>query len=351
MLDNITVLSQSRDEERDGPFWKVAIFALVGIGANLLAVSSLSQFLATANPDLLYVIGVAGLVALTVFVLQALFVKSAWILRLVVFLEAAAPLALFFDRFSGDSSLVLFAAVAAFFLYANMGSLRGLRQAASSTAVRFFDVARTVVGKSLTGALILTMALVYLTYFSWGTLNDSVGRRFVNQMLTSADPVLRMYFSRASVDSTVGELLREVVRAELEGGKAELLDELAPESSSPLDAFHNLPVPQRDAIIERVAESFRESLEAIVGPLDPSEPVRDAVYRLLEERLSSLTPSQYATFTIGGVVLVFFALKGFFSLFHWLIAVVAYLVFKLLVALGFARIGVATQTREFVILS
>jgi hypothetical protein len=357
MQNHVNVVSQSKDEERDRSVWKVAVLGVIGLGANLLATSALRTYLATATSELLFVIAGAALICLTMFVLQALFVKSSLLLRTVVLVETLGPLVLFTDKLFPEPSLVLVAAGVLFFFFANMGSMRGLRQAAANMSIRFFDTARTVIPKALTGGLLFMTALIYLTYFSWGTLNDAVGRRFVNQMLTSADPALRLYFSRVSVDQTVNAFLAEVVRSQLEGERNNLLERLVPESNLPvldgegLDVFRNLPVPQRDLIIARVAESFRTSLGAIVGPLDPQEPVRDAVYRILEQRFSSLSPSQYATFTIGGLVLVFFALKGFLSLFHWLIAVVAFLVFKLLMALGFARTGVATQTREFAILS
>jgi hypothetical protein len=351
MGDAITVVSRSTDDERAMTIWKVLVLALVGLGANLLATYALTTYLATANSGFLFVVMGGGLVGLIILVLQALFVKSSFVLRVVVFVETMGPLVLFTEHLYPPLSLVLLAAAFLFFFFANMGSLRGLRQAAASMAVHFFEVARTVIPKALTGALIFITALTYLTYFSWGSMNDAVGRRFVNQVLSSANPVLQLYFSQASVDQNVGELLEAVVRAQLEDGENGLLGRLAPGSAEATSALRELPVPQRDAIIARVTETFRRSLEPIVGPLDPAEPVRDAIYRILENRFASLSPSQYATFSVGGLVLVFFALKGFFSLFHWLIAVVAYLVFKLLMAFGFARTGTATQTREFVMLS
>lgn len=353
MLNHVNVVSQSRDEERDGPIWKIALLGLFGAGAILLATASLVSYLSTATSELFFVIAGAGLIAVVVFVLQAFFIKSTLLLRTLVLIETALPLVLFADRLLPVPSPVLLGAVGFFFLFTNSGSLRGARQAAASTAVRFFDIARTVISKALTGALLFTVALIYLTYFSWGTLHEAVGRRFVNQVLTSAEPALKLYFARASVDQTVGEFLTEVVRAKLEGGRDDLLDQLAPSGGNGevLEMFRNLPPPQRDAVVAQTTERFRVSLEPFLGTLNPSEPVRDAIYRVLRERLSGLSPSQYATFTVGGLALVFFTLKGFLSLFHWFIALVAYLVFKLLVALGFARVGVATQTREFVILS
>ncbi|MDP3975233.1 MAG: hypothetical protein Q8P88_03040 [Candidatus Jorgensenbacteria bacterium] len=351
MQNNITITSQSKDEERDTKLWKVAVLAVLGLGANLLATYALTTYLATANSDLLFVVVGAALIGVVVLVLQALFVKSPMLLRAVVLIETLGPLVFFVPRLFPEPSIILIAAAFLFFFFANMGSLRGLRQAATSIAVHFFETARTVVPKVLTGGLLFMTALIYLTYFSWGTLNVAVGRRFVNQVLSSSDPVLRLYFSRVSVDQTVEEFLHEVVRSQIEGEKNNILGSLVLDEEKGFEEFRNLPVPAREEIITRVTKSFRESLEPIVGLLDGAEPVRDAVYRILEERFSSLSPSQHTTFSIGGLILVFFAFKGFLSLFHWLIAVVAFLVFKLLMALGFAKTGLSTQSREFIILS
>ena len=351
MQNSVTVLTQSKDEEREGKWWKVLSLALVGTGANLLATSALERYLASATSELLFIIAGGGLIGLTVFVLQALFVKRAWLLRLIVFVESIAPIVLFTDRLFPSLSVVLLAAAGAFFFFANMGSMRGLRYAATSMSIHFFEAARMVIPKAMTGALLFMTALIYLTYFSWGTLNDAVGKRFVNQMLTSADPALQLYFPRVSVDQTVGTFLAGVVRSQLEGEKNTIINSLSLSDDKSLQAFRNLSVQERDAIVARVTDSFRKSLEPVAGPLDPSMLVRDEVYRMLELKFGSLSPSQYTTFTIGGLVLVFLALKGFLSLFHWLVAVFVFLVFKLLMALGFGRVGVATQTREFVILS
>ncbi len=349
MLNHVNVVSQSKDEERDR-LWKVAVLAVVGLAGNLLAISALKTFLATATSELLFVIAGAAFIGITVFVLQALFVKSPLLLRLVVLIETLIPLTLFFEHLSSGQSWVLWGAAALFFFFANMGSVRGVHQAAGNISIRFFDIARTVIPKVLTGMLIFMIALVYLTYFSWGTLNDAVGRRFVNQVLTSAEPAVRLYFSRTSVDMTVGEFLTEVVRSELQTGGGSAWNLVADEGD--ISIFNQLPVPQRDAIIANVAEGLRtHTLEPIFGPIDADEPIRDTVYRILEQRLSSLSPSQYETFTIGGVILIFLAIKGFLSLFHWLIAALAYVIFKLLMALGFARVGLATQSREFAVLT
>lgn len=351
MQNSITVTSQSPDEERDQRPWKVALLAVVGVGTTLLATYALIAYLEWATPNLLYVVGGAALLSLSIFILQGFFVKTPMLLRTLVFVETVAPLLLFTDRLYPAPSAILIAAAGVFFFFANMGSLRALRQAAAHMRIHFFDIARAVIPKALTGGLLFMAALVYLTYFSWGTLNDAVGRKFVNQALSSSDPILRLYFSRVSVDQKVEEFLREVVRAELEGEDNNIIGKLAPDSGEAQKVFRELPVPERDVIVARVTEGFRKSLEPIVGPLNPEESVRDAVYRIIEQRFAGLTPSQRTTFSVGGLVLVFFALKGFLSLFHWLIAAVAYLIFKLCMALGFARKGVATQTREFVILS
>lgn len=358
MQNNVTVVSQSKDEERDRKLWKIAALAAIGVGANLLAAKSLATYLANPVPDLLLVLGGAGLVAAVVFVLQALFIKSSGLLRAVLLAETLAPLFLFAEHLFPIPSLVLLAAWALFFWFVERGSVRALHRAASSISIRFFDAAHAVIPKVMTGGLLFMTAIAYLTYFSWGTLGDVAGKKFMNQLLDASTPAFRLFFSRASADQRVGEFFEAVVRAQLEEGNERALGRFAAgenlsaeRAGEMLAAFRDLPPPAREAVVMRLAEQLRASLESATGPLDPDESVRDAVYRIIKARAAALAPAQHAALAAGAAILVFLALKGFLSLFHWAVALAAYLAFKLLMAFGFARIGVATQTREFVVLS
>ncbi|MBI2278995.1 MAG: hypothetical protein HYU81_02965 [Candidatus Brennerbacteria bacterium] len=351
MQNSVNVVSQSKDEERDTKPLKIAGFAAAAIGANLLAVKSLTAYLAAATPELLLVAAGAGTLFIATLTLQAFFVKSSLLLRGLVLAEILAPLAFFTERLFPSPSVPLLVAALLFFLFAATGSVRGLRHAATGISVRFFDIAHAVIPKAITGALLFMTVVTYLTYVSWGTIGETMGKKFVSQFLSSSEPLVRLYAPRFSAGQSVGTLFEDVVRAELEKGRGATLENIATTEGSPEVVFRDLPVPVRDALVAQATERLRRSIEPAVGPLDPQETVRDAAYRILERRISSLSPSQYAAFSVGAFVLVFFSLKGFFSLFHWLIALIAYLVFKFLMALGFARVGVATQTREFVLLS
>lgn len=341
MKDNYTIERQSKEEEADRSGLKVLFFGLTGAALGVLTAYAVQLFFTIAETR--YLVGglVAGFFFLVGLVLEGFFVKNRALLKAIAVFQGVAPLALFTEYLYPVPSLPLIAGavLAAALLAGGVG--HGAHVLKNSMKVSFMAVTRAFLPKLLTGVLLFATVLFYLNYFAWGGFSEALGRKLVDQFLKSSEPVVGLVWSGVRLDQTVGEVLARVAEKQLRNMPA-VGDEMS---------FSRLAPELQKRTVQSAAEALRVALAARLGPLAGDEKVTDAAYRIATGYATRVSPG---TQTIAGVFLalaLFLSLRGFFSLFLWLVGFVAYLFFKLLVAVGFARVVTESVTREFVILS
>lgn len=341
MIDNYTIVSQSKEEEADRSAVKALILGLAGAGLSVVTAYAAQLFFATA--EMRFLVGglVAGFFFLVVLILEGFFVKSALLLKTIAVLQGMAPLALFVGRLYPSPSIPLIAGavLAAAFLAGGVG--HGAHVLKNSMKVRFVAVARAFLPKLLTGVLLFATVLFYVNYFAWGGFSESLGRKFTGQLLKASEPAVAVVWSGVRLDQTVGELLSRVAERQLRSAPVEGTDGIS---------FSRLPPEFQKRAVHDTAEALRGLLSERVGPLANDEKVTDAAYRIAATYVARVSPGTQAVAGVVFALAFFLSLKGFFSLFLWLVAFAAYLFFKLLVAVGFAHVATESVTREFVIL-
>ncbi|MFH1193174.1 MAG: hypothetical protein V1656_02560 [Candidatus Jorgensenbacteria bacterium] len=340
MNDSYTVERQSKEEETDRSGWKVLLFGLAGAALSVLTVYAVQLFFTTAETR--YLVGglVAGFLFLVTLVLESFLVKNNALLKAIAAVQAVVPLALFTEYLYPAPSIPLIAGavLAAVFIAGGVG--HGAHVLKNSMSVGFAAITRVFLSKLLTGVLIFAMVLFYINYFVWGGFSEALGRKFVDRFLGFAEPVAGLVWSGMRFDQTVGEVLALVAEKQLRNVPA-VGDEMS---------FSRLTPEFQKRAVQGAAEALRVALSAQLGPIASGEKVTDVAYRIAADYAARVSPG---TQTIAGVLLaitLFLSLRGFFSLFLWLVTFVAYLLFKLLVAVGFARVSTELVTREFVIL-
>lgn len=344
MIDNYKVLSQAKEEEVNRSMVKVFILALVGAALGVLAVYATQLFFVTGDFRSLVGSIVAGFFFLIALVLQGFFVKGTVLIRIIAALQGLIPLVLFFKYLVPVPSVPLIVGAVLMALFLAGGVSHGAHLLKSSMNIHFFSVARGFLPKLLTGVLLFTSVLFFLNYFVWGNFSEPLGRRLVTQTLKTAEPVVYVVWSGARFDQTVGEMLERVAEKQLRSfsfnvgaGEEEL-------------SFSRLPPALQKQAIQDAAEKLRVALSQAVGPLNAQDTVTDAAYRIVANAMARVAPGVQVLAGIVFALVFFLTLKGFFSLFLWLVAFVAFLFAKLLVALGFAHISTETVMREFVML-
>lgn len=349
MTDGVTVLRQGEEEERDGPFWKVALLALLTIGCLLITVYAARAFLASPEPRYLWGGAASAVLFLALTVLELMFVKSRWLLGTVSVVQALAPLLLFLPQLSLRApGCVLMGGAVVFAFFAAAGAGRGRLAVKNSVELHFFDAAKLALPKLVTGLLIFLSVLFYLSYFEWGIWNDALGRRYLGQLISSADPMARLWVSKVSLGGTVGEFLEAMAESELQKLSAGLPGRGEIEG---VPSFNDLPAPLKAKAIAEAARELELTLEKSLGPLDTRESISDLLYRLAAEQLAKFDARGRLLLGIGLAFLFFVTVKGVAALFHWFFALIAFLLFKFLIVVNFAHEARESIPRKFVVLS
>lgn len=343
-MPNPEVIKQSEESEEDRSFWKVLILAALGAASVFLSFFLFDKFLIEGN--LTRALGSVFFAALflSLFVLQVFLTKSRAKIALLSLLQAIAPLLLFIERIYPTPSLPLVLAFAAFFLFLVAAAARGEREISNSMTIRFFAVAKSIVGRAVAGLLIVFSVLLYLTYFVWGGFNESFSKRLTDQTLAASEPLIGTFLVEVSFGDTVSDFFRTLAENELRKIK------VGPEGESAIE-FQRLPPKEQERIIGEISLEFEKQAEKIAGPLNASATVKDEVFRVIKDYVEEMPAATKSVLSVGLAVLFFFSARGIAFLFYWLPEFIAFIIFKIFLVTGFAYVSLESRSREFIMLS
>jgi len=313
-----------------------SVATVSGFNSLLLGFSSL-YFWPTVLAFTLFIIAV---------ILQVFLIKGLGKLTIIAFVTSAAPLALFWNRIYPQISMVLIAGAALFFIFLFFAMKRGHSVAENSIKLKFFDIAKSFVPKVATGFLLLACILLYLNYFEWGNFTPAMGRKIVTGIILSAEPVVKVIVPSVSLGVTIRQLLENIAADQLKNTKLEVPGV----SGGPETSFQSLPKLDQKNLIGQATNQLLGVFESRFGVVNPDEKLTDFAYDLISKYANTSLGSSPWILPLAAVLLFFTAMKGILALFYWLFTLLAYLVFKLLVLLGFAYFNLETRSREFILL-
>lgn len=266
-------------------------------------------------------------VFLTLFIVAAIVLPGRSHLVAGVALSAVA-FALPFYSLVGS---FFFTAFAALFLLSLAAALRGKWEADESLKVRPFRVARVVTGALLTGAVIFFTAVLILAS------GFSVKRERVDQFIEiAAAPVFERFYGVAlTPQMTTEEVLRSLVEAD----------------AAENEEFRELPPALRAQAIEESVSEIEENLEEFLGvEIDAQAPVGESAHQIIQSKLGELSPRARTYWSVVLILFVWLSVKAIEVLVYIPLALLAWLVYELLVAMGFVAVEFQTRNKEVVTL-
>jgi hypothetical protein len=342
-----SVVSQSRIEETDFNIAKIVILALFSIGTSMAMMYEIGEFLSSLQYAFLWFGVITFLMFLVLNILNTFFIKRFTILASIILLETVLPTVFFFDRIKTEV-WPLAIGFSLFFIFVLAGARQGKSHLANSIKVKFFSITKLVTPKLVTGALVGVSIVFYMQCFSLGgACVEGMGKELLNQTLSASKPIINIWIPNISPDQTINEFfkqfaLSEMARVQSEGGLTSAINLKS--------GISDLPIEVRNQIINKFAGEIRNTVEQKTGALNTKESVRNEVFRLISAYIGTFSDAAKSLISISLAVLFFFSLKGFGFLLYWLIDLIAFLVYKLLIAANFAAVNYETRNREFVIL-
>ncbi|KKU15649.1 hypothetical protein A3I34_00640 [Candidatus Jorgensenbacteria bacterium RIFCSPLOWO2_02_FULL_45_12] len=345
MTPEPTIISQSADSETDKNNLKIFILGVLGIGISAISAYALSLFL--QSPKFAFLL--AWMCSVAVFasfiLLQSVFVKGGWKLTLMIFLQGLSPAAVFYRYIYPDVSWPVVGGIIAFTLLLIASSIKGRSILSNSLNIKFSFIAKSVVPLAVAGALIFSSAAAYVFYFEKGGFSRELGLSLISKALASAEPVLHLWFPETSFGQTPEVFFENLARTQFE----KISFSEASVNFSVQD-FKALPKEEQEKIISEAGAKIREAVESGYGAIRDDEPVSNAAFGILERWVKDVELKLGGAFGALVAILGFLALRGIFALFHWLITLLAFLVYRFLLVTGFAAVILETRRREFVLL-
>ncbi|MDI6820656.1 MAG: hypothetical protein QMD65_00560 [Patescibacteria group bacterium] len=340
------IISQSKEIEADQSFYKVIILGIIIVLLGVAGVYCFNQFLITAESGNFILSLVASILFLTLVILQIFLVKSKSRLGFILFIEAFAPLAIFYSHFFPEFSLPLLIGAVLFFVFMCSAAMKGYRILANSLKINFWVIAKSITPKATSGLLLFFAVLVYLNYFVWGNFNEALGQRFISEFLRSGEPVIRIWIPNFSSEKSIGDTINIFAEKQIRSMNFDKNSGIDPNTS-----FDQLSDDAKKSMIEDATHGFKSYLSKTLGLVNMKDSVSNVVYRFLENYMSQLSVANKSIIGIAISFFVFLTLKGIAFFFYWLIELIAFLIFKFLLAINFAHIGLETRSREFIVLS
>lgn len=341
------IISQSKIEETDYNALKITLLGVIGTAASIFTVYEFHQFLLTFQYAFFWFALSGMLTFIIVNILLSFFVKHFTITFGIILVETLIPIVFFVSKFSKPNIEVLLIGFFLFFLFTIFGVWKGVRRFRNSIKMRFFEIAKIITPKLVTGILILASTLFYGEYFLWGSVNESMTQTIFNETLRSAEPIIHLWYSDISGDQTVNDFFSSLVATQLKKTPQVTINGVLVNLQ---DGLKELPPDVQKKIMNTLSEELKKKTEEKVGTLNSNAKVNDVLYQYIKDWVVSLSSNMKMWFGIGLTILLFFSVKGVMFFLYWLINLIAFLIFKLLVVANFAVPGHEARTREFVLL-
>ncbi len=272
---------------------------------------------------------VAGIVFLIVSILQAFFIKGMALSNWIVLGESILLMVPLVQHLSFLFILCWF--LTFFFLW--LANSIGKKELAGLLKISFFKVEQRVTSYALV-AVSVFIAMAYL--MSLGSGRSFISKDAYRTVLGTTEPVLQRFFQPDfSFSMTIEKLVEDRAVASVAGTSLEQ------EIKSPA---------VRQQLVNQTLAVFQSRAESVGFTFKPKDTILDATYAFLNQKFKDLSAQNQFLFSAAVVLLIFFTVRSTALIFRFVIALPAYLLFELLLAIGFAEMALESRAREIILL-
>lgn len=273
----------------------------------------------------IFTVIVGNVVFLSLFLLQLLFVKGMRIQVMLVLAETVALTLFFLPHWSW----LMVLAVSLLFAFLLNAIRSGMKEMDNQMKVKFFLIERSLIPTTIT-ALSLFISILYVSVNGIGTTFAS--KDTVRAILKPSEPLVQLLISKDfSVDMTVSEFASMAATQQLGSN------------------FTSLAPAAKTQAVTEITNQFRQQAATYGVFFKNSDAVSDVFYAYFFRQFNAI-PDQYKRYIPFLIfLLTFFTIRSLGGLMHWFIAFPAYVLFQLLLATGFARIGLESRSREIIL--
>lgn len=338
LLDKVS----HNEAEVDRSIIKISSLAAVGIISFFLFGLFLKLFIIESAPNSFIFLIAAAVVFLIIFLLQIFFIKTLWRVNFIIFLEILGLTAGFYDKIS--STLLI--AVLAVFLILLWANYSGRREFHNMLRLRFFRISKIVFPKAIMG-LALLASVVYYSLSGLGAYAKEPAMGQAQEFFIS-QPVFEKI-----VAPSVGIINKLNILPDFSASSSikDLAQGMAQEQINENPQLQILPQAMKEKLINKAVNEIEAQISDLIGATVESEStIIETLYSAMVDKFNKMPQNIKSIILIGIAALVFLTIEGIAWPIRLVVAVLAWLVYEILLAAGFAVVTLEDKSREMVIL-
>ena len=287
----------------------------------------LKFFLEEGDFFFFYFVLAAAIFFLTVFFLQSLFIKQFKILTLILAAECSGLVVGFYDSVLMPA---IWGSVAFAFLAMLLANYNARKEINNALKISFSKIGKIILPKAI-ASLALFSSVVYIVTIGGDSL---ISRTGFEKMMMPSFSLIQKFYPEFDFSLTLNEFFAF----------------LASESASKIPQFEILPKSVKAQMINQSAKEFQGRFEEFIGPINSKLKITDAIYEALMEKFRRASEKTQSLVLLGIAFFIFIFLESLARPFRLIVTFLTYIIYEILLALGFAKVEFEGTSREIIIL-
>lgn len=255
---------------------------------------------------------------------ETILIRSLGRRFLILLLETLVLFAFFLE----DPAVYLLSAGGIFLVFSLWGEISSRTEIMNSIGVSFLRFSAPVFKKTITGLILFTI-IIYVP--NWNDENVFISPQAFGGVFVWMTGIAHGFYPEINFNSTVNDLAKEITRYQL--------------TNSP--SYKNLPEGAQQSVLNAALPEVTSKLKQVFGEnLTGNEEVNFVTYKLILNSLNRWRVDFGTWFIIAWIAVVFLASRSIGALVWWIAALVALLIYEILVAINFIAIRGETVTKE-----
>ena len=310
---------------------KIYSLAALGIISFLLSGYFFKIFLNNDNlNDLLISVGAAA-ISLIIVLLQILFIKDIWRIHMICLVEVLGLFTMFYDKLAGILMLSLGALL--FLSFLSFANYQGIKELRNMVKINFWRVSKIILPKAIAGLLL---------FFCFAFVGVTVSEKkfFISQdnfgkIFASTGGIIKKFFPAFDQSLNIHEIALNMANERV--------------NASP--QFKNLPKTVKNQIISQTVSDFENNISEIAGShINPQLKISEAVFEIVKMKFDEASSKNQIYVLMGISFALFFIVGSLVMPIRIIISFFGYLIYEVLLALGFIFISLENKSREIIIL-
>lgn len=266
---------------------------------------------------------------LVVFTLQTFFIRSNTHFAIAFFLQSIALTAFFLSVTVPVAFLFI-----TIYLLLLTASYSGRKILDNTLKIDFWNISKLVVPK---GIIVITLLVSVFIPLHLQTHRDEfpLSLTAFDKVLASSDAFIRRFYQDFDSSQSVEQMARTATERQLES---------IPQAKS-------LSPRDREVLIKKSMHDFYNQLFGYTGvTINPKERVSTAAYHVLQKKFSVLKDDAKLWIYVMLGSVVFVSIASIMMPIRILVALLAFIVYEIMIAVGFAHVTVESRSKEVLVL-